>query len=88
MKRFLRLALLTLPLALAPSVGLAAPDPLSVASGDPHFDFQDLPIIFQDFSALIRAEEERNQAAILADEAALEAAIDDFLTGVPASPAV
>jgi hypothetical protein len=87
MKRFLRLALLTLPLALAPSVGLAAP--LSVASGDPHFpDFQDLRTIFQDFSALIRAEETGNLAAVSADESALDTAIEDFITGVPASPAV
>jgi hypothetical protein len=99
MKRFFRLALLTLPLALVPQIGLAQSfrPPLSVGFGDPHFgfgdprldlDFQDLPIIVEDLQALIHADEIRNEAEILTDEAALAAAINDFLTGVPASPAV
>jgi hypothetical protein len=90
MKRFFRLALLTVPLALVPQIGFAQSfrPPLSVGFGDPHLDFQDLRIIVEDLQALIRADETRNQAEILTDEAALAAAINDFLTGVPASPAV
>jgi hypothetical protein len=98
MKRLLRLALLTLPLALAPSVGLAAPfqfQPLSVAAA-PNFTnpgnrlgglFQDLGVVEQDEGKLLGALFSGNQAEVAADEAALDAALAK-LFGAAASPAL
>jgi hypothetical protein len=98
MKRFVHLALLALPLALTPKVGFAkdSGQPLSVASDAPlsagsserHIKRRDIIIINEDFRALIRAERNDNTANIARDEAALEAAINDLVLGIPASPAV
>jgi hypothetical protein len=98
MKRFFRLALLALPLALIPNVGFAKDpgQPLSVASDTPlsagsserHIKLRDIIIIKIDFRALVRAERNDNPTNISRDEAALEAAINDLVLGIPASPAV
>jgi hypothetical protein len=104
MKGLFRLALLVLPLTLAPNIGFAKESgPLSVASDDsvstgsaqPALDFhdrrirfRDIIIINRDLRDLLRAERNGNEANVLRDQAALDAAIDALLAGLPASPAV
>jgi hypothetical protein len=85
MKRLFSIALLTLPLALAPSIGLAAPffPPLSVGSAaeptSPIGDFlEDLTDVNKAYVDLLRAFASRNLEEIAAARAELRAAIADL----------
>jgi hypothetical protein len=94
MKRFFSMALLALPLVLAPSVGFANPLSVGIENSEPNGEgtvtdfFEDLRGVRQDFQALELALQERNFAAVQAARQQLNADLVDLFGFEPASPGV